>query len=304
MEISRNQMEASAKMTAKALPIQSGDNALVCLNTSYIAGKMMLVRGMVCELNMYVIEPSSNPLSEIPDDLRIDFIAVVPLQLEAMINSEELGGNQLNQMKAIMVGGAPVSHKLAERIKELSCPVYSTFGMTETVSHIALKRLNGSEASDYFRVLDNVQIGQDNRSCLTINSILTNNQTIITNDIVNLIDNRTFEWLGRADLMINSGGIKIHPEQLEYQIKSLLSKQNIHHDLIVAGVPDQSFGERIVLILQVSEILPNTLEFINSTLKNNLSAYHYPKNIYSLPKFVYTPTGKIKRKETIRLISS
>lgn len=303
INISRNQMEASAKMTIQALSLQPEDNALICLNTSYIAGKMMLVRGMVGKLNMYVIEPSSNPLTEIPQNLQIDFMAVVPLQLETMIDSREPGINQLNKIKAVIVGGAPISLALAEKIKTLKCPIYATYGMTETVSHIALKNMNGAGMSDYFKTFDDVQIGLDSRGCLTINSVLTNHQTIITNDMVDIVDDNTFEWLGRADHVINSGGLKIHPEQLENKIRPLLDQQGINCNLIIVGIPDESLGEKVVLILETKAMTSNVIQSIKSVFKEGLPPYHLPKEIYQLGKFVYTETGKVKRKETAGLIS-
>ncbi len=301
--ITRKQMEASALMTAQALSLQSGDNALVCLNTEYIAGKMMLVRGMVSDLNLYITEPSSNPLLEVPENLQIDFMAVVPLQLEAMMDCEEECTHQLNKMKAIIVGGAPVSFGLAEKIKALECPVYATYGMTETVSHIALKRLNSQEVSEHYKVLEGVKIGQDDRGCLTINSILTNHQTIITNDIVNIIDDQSFEWLGRSDDIINSGGVKIHPEQLENRIREILMKQDINCNLMIAGMPDETLGKKVVLVLETEYITENDPKFLLDILKGRLPRHHTPKEIYYLNGFIYTETGKVKRTETVNFIA-
>ena len=300
--ITREQMEVSAKMTIKALSLQPNDNTLVCLNTSYIAGKMMLVRGMVGKLNTYVVEPSANPLVQLRDELHIDFMAVVPMQMETMI---DVGGNtleQLNRMKAVIIGGAPISQALQKQIKHLKCPVYATYGMTETVSHIALKRLNGLEAPDVYKVLGGVNIGQDNRGCLTINSALTNHKNITTNDMVELVDAQSFKWLGRVDNVINSGGIKVHPEQLENQVKNILHEQNIDCNLIIAGAHDSTLGEKVVLILETDELDRITIENLKDYLKQSLPAYHVPKGIYCLEKFVYTETNKVKRKETTNLI--
>jgi len=294
--ITRAQMEVSAKMTIEALGLDEGDNALVCLNTEYIAGKMMLVRGMVCELNLYITEPSSNPLEDLPEDLRIDFMAVVPLQMEAMIDQGYI--DLLNKMKAIIVGGAPISLSLGEKMKELTCPVFATYGMTETVSHIALKRMNGADASDYFQVLNNVAIAQDDRGCLTINAILTNNETIVTNDVVKIIDQKRFEWLGRADNVVNSGGLKIYPEQLENQVRQILIGLDINCNLIIAGIADDSLGEKVVLILEVKELDSGNLDSIKLSLKNSLPEYQAPKEIYCLENFVYTENGKFKRSDT------
>jgi O-succinylbenzoic acid--CoA ligase len=300
IEITRTQMEASASMTAQALSLQAGDNALVCLNTEYIAGKMMLVRGMVNQLNLYITEPSSNPLLKLPDELQIDFMAAVPLQMETMIDNG--GTDRLNGMKAIIVGGAPISLTLSKKIGQLTCPVYATYGMTETVSHIALKRLNGADTSDYFSVVGDMKIGVDERGCLTINSILTNHQAIITNDIIKVIDKQTFEWLGRADNVINSGGLKIHPEQLEDQVREILAEQGIDSNLIIAGVPDTTLGEKVVLILETEDLSEEYLKSLIDILKEGLPAHQAPKKIYTLKGFEYTETGKVKRSDTVNLV--
>jgi O-succinylbenzoic acid--CoA ligase len=302
--ISRDQMEASARMTANTLALKAGYNALVCLNTDYIAGKMMLVRGLVNNLNLYVTEPSASPLDMLPVDLNIDFMAVVPLQLESIISAGEQAVNKLNQMKAVIVGGAPVSLTLSLKIQQLSCPVYATYGMTETVSHIALKRLNGDSPSAYFQVLEGVHIGQDDRGCLTINAEVTNHRTITTNDIVKLIDAHTFEWLGRADHIINSGGLKIHPEQLEAQVKTVCMNYQMNDNLIVTGLPDASLGEKLVLIIEADEFSIDSLSALKKSLKEVLPLHQSPKEVYCLKAFIYTPTGKVNRTATTNLISA
>jgi len=304
IKISRIQMEASAKMTIGALSLQKNDNALVCLNTSYIAGKMMLVRGMVSHLNMYITEPSSNPLVHVPNDLEIDFMALVPLQLDAIFNGSKDEVDKLNKMKAVIVGGAPISRQLSEKIKQLRCPIYATYGMTETVSHIALKRLNGDNSNPFYHLLDRVKIGQDDRGCLTINSILTNHETILTNDVVNLINEKEFEWLGRADLVINSGGVKIHPEQTEDQIKDLLIDNQWITNLILIGLPDEQLGEKVVLLLEGIQRSKFNLESLRCLLSSTISTYSVPKEFYVMDEFIYTETGKVNRKQTTDLLES
>ena len=164
--LTRAQMQASARVTQRALDLRAGQQALVCLNVGYIAGTMMLVRGMELGLTMHIVAPSSQPFAALPHDLAIDFVAVVPLQLQAMLDVGQ--ASVLNTLGVIIVGGAPVSEQLLEGIQRRSVPVFSTYGMTETVSHVALRRLNGAEATDSYWLLEGVEAATDERGCLRL----------------------------------------------------------------------------------------------------------------------------------------
>src|SRR5260221_617468 len=207
------QMEASARLTSAALGLQSGYNALLCLDTRYIAGQMMLVRSLIAGMNIVAVEPSSNPFETIRPDLRIDFAAIVPYQLQNILDSAS-GKNTLNKLKAVLVGGAPVSTKVKALLHPLQCPVYSSYGMTETISHIALQALNGPAAKDYFEVLPGISIERDARGCLTIAADYLGKDKIITNDLVEILGQRHFLWLGRWDRVINTSGVKVIPEKI------------------------------------------------------------------------------------------
>ncbi|MBL6445921.1 AMP-binding protein [Fulvivirga sp. 29W222] len=297
INISRLQMEISARLTIDALKINSGQTALVCLDTEYIAGKMMLVRAMINHMNIIAIAPSSNPLTNL--DKVPDFAAVVPLQLEEMLNNEKTK-MLLNKMSAIIVGGAPVSPVLERKLQQVSTPIYATYGMTETVSHVALKRLNGPERSATFTAFKEVKLALDDRGCLTIQSALTNHETLTTNDRVELISDHHFEWLGRADNIINSGGVKVQSEKVEKAVAQILDELGLSNRFFVTGIPDEKLGHKVYLVMESPDNLNNDKEKILSLLQAKLSRYEVPKDITLVPQFTETPTGKVNRRETIK----
>ncbi|UII30516.1 AMP-binding protein [Fulvivirga ulvae] len=296
ISITRKQMETSARFTINALQLQPFQTALVCLDTGYIAGKMMLVRALINRMNIMAVNPSSNPLENI--SYSPDFAAVVPLQLEEMLKYEQVT-NHLNKMSAIIVGGAPISTMLERKLQQITAPVYATYGMTETVSHIALKRLNGPEKSATYTTFEEVKLGLDPRGCLTIQSALTNHEVLITNDLVNLADNHHFEWLGRADNTINSGGVKIQSEKVEKVVSQILDELELPNRFFVAGLPDEKLGQKVCLIIE-AESVQSDLKNIAVRLQEKLDKYETPKSILSIPHFSETPTGKINRKKTLK----
>ncbi len=301
--IQRKQMQASALATIRALQLEKGDKALVCLNTAYIAGKMMLVRGFEWNMIMHVVTPVSNPLSDFSPNDRFDFMAVVPLQLQSMLagNKEKLP--ILQNMKAIIVGGAPVDAALQKKLRIIRSPVYATYGMTETVSHIALKKLNGSDASDVFTVLEGVEVGTDVRGCLTIQGEVTGNEQIVTNDLVTFTGKNHFKWTGRIDHVINSGGIKISPEHLEQQVAHCFYELKINNRFFVAGLPDNRLGEKVILVIEGNPFEKAVENEISDHLLKKSQVYTVPKTFYYLPAFAVTATGKIARKTTLALLA-
>lgn len=296
MSISRNQMLSSAAMTIKKLGLTANDHALVCLDTAYIAGKMMLVRGFEADMAMTIVTPSSNPFKELSPDEHFDFTALIPLQLKKILEADEKGKKTLGGMKAILVGGGAVNEVLEEQLQPIKTPIYSTYGMTETVSHIALRKLNGPDKDRLFRTLEGVEIGQDERGCLTIKAAVTNHETIVTNDLVTLISENSFRWEGRIDNVINSGGIKINIEKLEDQIAGILSVLGLQTPLLIAGLNDVSLGEKVILVLEGPPLDKKIEQQLWARLRQDLAAYHVPKNLYYLPELIRTETGKIQRK--------
>ena len=292
--LTRNQMIFSARLTQKALSLKKCDQALVCLNTNYIAGKMMLVRSLVIGMDMTIVEPSSNPFKNLKN-IAIDFIALVPLQIQTILSTEQ-GFEILNKIQNILIGGAPTSTSLVEKLKNLKGNVYSTFGMTETVSHIALCKINGVIENDFYTVLEGVEINQDARGCLTINSELTNHELVVTNDLVEIINPKEFKFIGRYDNVINTGGIKVSPELLEKQILPVFHDLDIYTRYIIVGIPDEKFNEVICLVLE-GQFDEEIIVKIKNRLPEILFEYHIPKKIYFFKHLPEIPTGKIDRRK-------
>lgn len=289
--VTREQLKASAHRTITKLNLSDKQTAFVCLDTKYIAGKMMLVRALEANMAIVAVEPVSDPLKNLPETLQPDFAAFVPLQLDEIFKHED-SVKKLNQFQSIIIGGASVSTSLLEKIKTLSCAVYATYGMTETVSHIALQKLNGTYAQDYFEPLPGINLSTDERDCLVI-ELPHFDKPIITNDIVKVINHSGFEILGRYDQVINSGGIKLMPETIEKKMEPLL----MNRAFFVTGMPDERLGQKLVLIVEGAPqpSLPNTLTLA-------LSTYEVPREIFYLDRFVRTETQKINRTQTIEKV--
>ena len=307
ISLSRKQMQNSVEATAKALNLKHNERFLICLNAEYIAGIMMLVRGMELNAEMVVVPPKRNPLEDFDENMWFDFAAFVPMQLQAILEETPEKIAILRQMKAIILGGAPVSYSLLKKIRSIKAlqrvPIYATYGMSETVTHIALKRLNGKkEISERYKTLPNVKIKTDERNCLVISAPHTLGKEIITNDLVTIKSPNEFEWLGRADFVINTGGVKVFPEKVEQVVERAFYELALQKRFFVGSVSDEIVGEKVVLIV---EGIPFSKSFENELmthLKNNLPNYHAPKQFFYLSNFALTKTDKIDRKKCMELV--
>lgn len=290
IHLTKEMMRNSARMTNRFFGLDSSQTALLCLPASYIAGKMMLVRAVVGGFNLITVEPKANPFIGIKE--KIDFAAITPYQL-----SHSLESLRNIELKNIIVGGAPISGTMEAQISQISAAVYETYGMTETASHIALRRINGKCKSDFFTPLDDVHIRQDKRGCLVINAPYLSPNEFVTNDLVELTGENSFRWLGRADSVINSGGVKIFPEQVEKKLEKILSSH-----FFIASVPDKKLGNRVILILESEKYSPLEEEKLFEKLKDVLQKYEIPKEIHYLPKFNYSAGNKILREKVIQQV--
>lgn len=300
----REQMQASAGATGEALGLGTGMSALVCLPVRYIAGQMMLARGLVLELAMTLVEPASDPLASLPADTRFDFMAVVPLQLQTLLDSPSGYLERLNGMQAILVGGATVSAPLAQSVQALTAPVYHTYGMTETATHVALRRLNGPDASPFFQPLPGAEIDVDDRGCLRVKGPMTLDQWLQTNDAVELIPcnlpPRTFRWLGRWDNVINSGGVKVHVERVEAAVEQAwLASGLAERRFFVAGLPDQRLGQAVTLVIEGKALASADEQALLATLRQRLERYQAPRRAIYLSRLVQTASGKIDRQASL-----
>ncbi|GAB4025486.1 AMP-binding protein [Spirosoma gilvum] len=305
IRLTRAQMQASAHLTGQTLGLQAGDPALVCLNIQYVAGTMMLVRGLELGLPMTIIEPTSNPLEQFdPTNNHFVFTALVPLQLQTILDTSPEKLPILNGMKAILIGGAATSPALEKALQRITSPVFATYGMTETVSHIALRRLNGPDSTDSFTALDGVTLGTDERDCLHITSAATNFERVQTNDVVELLDSQHFRLLGRADTIINTGGVKVQPESVEKIISHVLSDNGFLNRVIVVGQTDEQLGQRVVAVVEQADAIPSepfsrAWEVARASIRQQIGRYAVPKDVIIVPKFVETATGKIDRRATV-----
>lgn len=288
IQLQKEFMINSAKATGTFFNLHENTSVLLCLSTDYIAGKMMLVRALTLGWCIDVVNSSS----EVVINKEYDFSAMVPLQLRASLQ-------HVHKIKKLIVGGGVVSADLIEKIQGISTQVFATYGMTETITHIAVKKLNNIATNDnnksFYKALPNVQLLQDNRACLVINAPKVASENIITNDVVQLLSKTEFEWLGRYDNVINSGGIKLHPEKIEEKLSTI-----IHHRFFVTGISDARLGEKLVLLIEAkkSETLIKAVQNFKE-----LTKYEVPKEIYFVDVFVETETKKIQRKKTMDLLS-
>jgi O-succinylbenzoic acid--CoA ligase len=289
LRLTKKSMVKSALLTGSFLDLGEGTRAVLCLPVSSIAGKMMLVRALTLGWKLTIVAPDRNPLWSIAED--IDFVAMVPMQLEASLK-------EMDRVATVLVGGAPVSKALREAISGLKTEVYESYGMSETASHIALRQLNSKDESrppgsvPPFRTLPGIAIAQDENGCLVVNAPFISKEPIHTTDLVFLEDTESFQWLGRSDSAVNSGGVKLVPEVIESKLEQLIKPR-----FFLTGIPDAVLGEKLVLIAE-GKPQKNLLGTVSKS--SLLEKYEIPKAVYFLNAFIMTQSGKISRDEIKR----
>ncbi|WP_339922061.1 AMP-binding protein [uncultured Cyclobacterium sp.] len=293
--VSRSQLVESAKATKLFFGFKEGCKMLCCLDTSKIAGKMMLVRAMEWKGDLRVVPPESNPFKGRMNDF-FDFVALVPLQVEKTLGSPN-GIKALEQIQNIIIGGAPISNQLREKVNCLPGRVFQTYGMTETVSHIALANLKENGALLY-KALPGVALKVDNHNRLLIHAPMGGRSWLQTNDVVSLQNDNTFLWKGRADNVINSGGVKLHPEEIAIEIEGLMYQYFPGRLFFLTGTNDKSLGESLTLVIEGEEALEIATLFLDKA-KKLLPKYHNPKLILFISEFKVTVSGKIDQLRTL-----
>jgi len=250
---------------------------------------------MVWNSSVRLITPSSNPLIEISPDQIPSFVALAPYQVQTILEHQE-SLQKLKRISNIIIGGAPLSDLVKKTLILQKIKAFQTYGMTETVSHIALAPIEQGEIT--YQTLQNVEIGQDHRGALWTRSPMTCGKKIQTNDLIELLEDGRFRWLGRVDFVINSGGIKIHPELLEHKTEKLIFKHFGNVSYFFYGLEDLKLGQKLVLLIETNSQSLELLDGLNSDFKNKLEWYEVPKKIYLIPRFEQTPSGKIDRIKT------
>ena len=290
-------MEASARITCDFLGLHEGDTALLCLPLDYIAGKMMVVRALTCGLRLIVQEPSGlpqlpSPSTFHPSPSTLDFAAMVPLQVWNLLNDTE-GRERLKQIRHLIIGGGAIDEALEQELQDFPNAVWSTYGMTETLSHIALRRLNGPERSEYYTPLPGVALSQNEDGCLVIDAPEVCAERLVTNDIVE-ISEAGFRIIGRKDNVICSGGIKIQAEEVERALKPYL-----HVPFMITKRKDSKYGEIVVLLTE-----SNDLGEVKHVCQHHLPKYWQPRDVVFVEKIPMTETGKPARRQAEEWVST
>ena len=294
MLVEKRRMLASARITCDFLGLKPGDTALLCMSLDYIAGKMMVVRSIERGLKLITIAPSGHPLaSSNPSPLtpHLLFAAMVPMQVYNTFQVPE-EKERLKQIRHLIIGGGAIDEAMEAELRHFPNAVWSTYGMTETLSHIALRRLNGPEASEWYTPFPSVTISQNADGCLVIDAPEVCSEPLITNDIVE-VDAGRFRILGRKDNVICSGGIKIQIEEVERQLKPHLSAP-----YLITKRPDEKFGEVAVLLTE------GAIEDARQVCERVLPKYHQPKDYLHVAQIPLTETGKPARKKAESLITN
>lgn len=300
ISVTRKQLSSSAAMTGKALDLGKGTRALVCLNVAYVAGVMMLVRGIELEWELTIIEPISNPLRSFEADIKFNFAALVPMQLSASLDDVSTE-NRIGQYGKILLGGAPVGVSLLKRIQNLEIPVYQSYGMTETVSHVALRKLNGENATNSYQFLPGVEAGLDERNCLFVSGPMTNGEQIQTNDLVEITSPESFVWLGRMDNVINSGGVKIVLDTVDEKIAQVFYELNYRYPFFAWYQDDEKLGQKLVLFIE-TDVVELSEESLLNEIRKHVSTYETPKHVYFANRFKKTLTDKIDKRRTAEVL--
>ena len=285
MLVEKRRMLASARITCDFLHLQPGDTALLCMSLDYIAGKMMVVRSLERGLKLIEVEPTGHPLSTI--HYKLDFAAMVPLQVYNSLQVPE-ERERLMQTRHLIIGGGAIDDEMAAQLKSFPHAVWSTYGMTETLSHIALRRLSGPEASEWYTPFPSVKVSLSDEGCLVIDAPEVCAERLVTNDIADLSlgpgPSDRFRILGRKDNVICSGGIKIQAEELERQLHP-----HLRVPYLISKRPDAKFGEVVVLLTEGS------VDEARQVCERVLPKFHQPRAYMHVDQIPLTATGKPQR---------
>jgi len=281
ISLEKEHMRNSALATLNFLKIKKGSKALLCLPIDKIGGIMMFVRAAQANLDLTIIEPSAHPFNSLKPEDSYALSAMVPLQISHSLPHLKRAGK-------LIAGGGPLSAKLLEQIGQTESQIWHSYGMTETISHIALRQISPS-LNRAFKLLPGVDVTLNVNDCLRINAPAIGVHSLQTKDLVELIDKQHFLWKGRLDNVVLSGGLKLYPEELEQKIE-------LSENFILAGSDSVRLGQQLILIIERVEELKEAN--LTEALKQ-LSRLERPKEVYYLPRFVYTSNGKIRRAETL-----
>jgi len=289
--LKRKWMEISALQTINRLKLWN-ENILCCLPTHKVGGIMMFVRALAGDFDITLFEPRADPMLDLNADHSFTFVSLVPYQLSAIFKSDE-STQKLNRFRTVLVGGSEINDVLVTQLEALNPTIYHTYGMTETCSHIALKKLNHG-AWPHFIPNEAVELKTDDEGVLAMSGYQTGLEWVQSSDMARIYKDGSFDILGRADFVINSGGFKIIPEQLEKTIADIFNSNNLKTSLAITSKPHSEWGEELILILSGTTFPAKDKIF--ELLKPRLKAYEVPKQIIFMDEIPLNDGGKTDRR--------
>lgn len=286
IELKKSVVFAAALKTCSIFKLTGKSTALLCLPVNFIAGKLMLIRAIASGMNLLVQEPSSTPLENLEE--KIDFVAMTPMQLKKSIETPE----NLKKTEVILIGGAPLDNSTHDMLNDFDTRIYQSYGMTETATHIAIRPLNHTEIIHPYAAIPGVTFDKDHRNCLLINAPHVSELPIVTNDIVDLVDENHFYWKGRFDFVINTGGVKVFPEDIEMKLKHI-----IPFSYYITTLPDEVLGQRLAIVIEKDNF--ESYQALENKIDYALDVFEKPREIIKVEKIRYSENGKIIRDHSL-----
>ncbi len=284
IRLSKEKMLVSARMTVNFFELTKGDSALLCLSPRHIGGMMMIVRAFYAQLNLHILEPSANPLINCSETF--NFAAFVPYQVSTILRETSVKIKNIDQ---ILIGGGEVSMALEKSLEALQLNIFSSFGMTETISHFALRKIG--EDKNYI-CLPDISISQSSIGCMIVHAPQLQDEAIHTRDLIELNSSCSFLWLGRSDFAIESGGSKIIPEQIEAKLRPFIKER-----FFISSMKHKQLNNQIILIIEGES------HELNEKIFGDLDKYHHPKQVFFVSQFKAAANGKIDRISTKKLLN-
>lgn len=294
IRLTKDFVAQSAQRTLRFFQLKKGERVLHCLPVKYIAGKLMAVRALVGNLDLFPADPATD--FEFLQNETFRFTAMVPQQVAKILDAETSPGAWFQHLELLLIGGSAVPLLLEKRLQNVPTVCYSGYAMTETATHIALRKVNGAGADEFYRCLDEIRVGLSGNGCLQIFMPGLIEQPLQTTDLAELKDEKTFRILGRSDNVIISGGIKFSPEQIEKKLEPFILKP-----FLISFLPHESLGEQLVLVVEEKESDAETKRLREICLRE-LEKYEQPRQIRFIPQLPRTASGKLNRKRVTRIV--
>jgi o-succinylbenzoate---CoA ligase len=285
----------SAQRTLRFFQLKKGDQVLHCLPLKYIAGKLMVVRALIGNLDLFAVDPATD--FAFLQNKKFRFAAMVPQQVSKILDAEPSPGAWFQHLEQLLIGGSAVPQSLEERLQNLPTACYSGYAMTETATHIALRKINGTGADEFYRCLDEIRVGLSKNGCLQIFMPGLTEQPLQTTDLAELKDEKTFRILGRSDNVIISGGIKFSPEQIEKKLEPFITEP-----FLISFLPHESLGEQLVLVVE-GEKSEKEIKRLKEICRRELEKFERPRQIRFITQLPRTANGKLKRKGVAEAVS-